>query len=453
MRILHIVAGLPPGGGISESVPALCRHLRQRGHEVTLATLGGPASEAATQAEKDGVRRVQFTPSWPRRLYFSWDMVRGLAGLVKQSDVVHVHSNWTFPVWWGCHLALKTNTSLVMSPEGCLDPVRLRYSAWKKRIAGILDLYYLRHSQVLHATCDAEAEGIRKHLKSEHANMHKRGDSGQGTLAQMKAGENEFAHPLIVVIPIGLDMEKSSHEGPKAGSALTNDLPREAVRRRTVLFLGRLHPLKGLDLLVDAWKRVAADCPDWHLLVIGPDEQGTLAGLREQVNRLALGDRITFGGPVYGEEKRQMMAAADLFALPTRSENFGIVVAEALSCGVPVITTKGAPWQDLQGSWESKLGARRGISRFDESENAVKEMANVLKNAALSHAANGRCGWWVDIGVDPLVEALREAMSLTDAERSAMGVNGQRLVAAKYQWPEIARKMENLYEKLLKGGE
>ena len=115
MKILHILAGVPPGGGMAESVPALCRHLRQLGHEVTLATLDGPLSEAARAAEAAGVRLVRFAPSWPRALYFSWQMLRGLPALARAADVVHVHSNWTFPVWWGCRCALKMGKPLVMS--------------------------------------------------------------------------------------------------------------------------------------------------------------------------------------------------------------------------------------------------------------------------------------------------------------------------------------------------
>lgn len=179
-------------------------------------------------------------------------------------------------------------------------------------------------------------------------------------------------------------------------------------RTRTVLCLGRLHPLKGLDLLIDAWKIVATDYPNWQLQIIGPDEQGTLTSLRDQVRRLALDNQITFKGPIYSVEKAKVIANADLFVLPTRSENFGIVVAEALACGVPVITTKGAPWGEL-----------------------ITE----------------RCGWWVEVGVAPLVAALKAAMGLTDAERREMGENGRRLVEAKYQWPMIAKEMAKVYEK------
>ncbi len=149
------------------------------------------------------------------------------------------------------------------------------------------------------------------------------------------------------------------------------------------MYLGRNHLLKGLDLLTEAWERVKRD--GWRLKLVGP-------GLP--------------GGLVEGEEKWRVLRAADVFVLPTRSENFGIVVAEALAAGVPVITTKGAPWAELV------------------SEN---------------------CGWWVEVGVEPRAEALREAMGLTDEERRAMGENGRRLVERKYKWEAVGARMVEVY--------
>ena len=148
------------------------------------------------------------------------------------------------------------------------------------------------------------------------------------------------------------------------------------------------------------------------LLVIAvPDEQGTLKALKEQVVRLGLEASVKFVGSVYGEEKWRMLRSADVFVLPSRSENFGIVVAEALACGMPVICTKGAPWQELEG----------------------------------------RAGWWVDVGVEPLAEALREALSLTDEERRIMGENGRRLVELKYRWESVAERMAAVYSGCLRG--
>jgi glycosyltransferase involved in cell wall biosynthesis len=211
-----------------------------------------------------------------------------------------------------------------------------------------------------------------------------------------------------------------------------------------VLYLGRLHPLKGLEMLVEAWGRLhdaqhqspQPSMEHWRLVIAGPDEQGTLAALERQSRELGHMESIDFAGPVYGEEKERLLDAADIFVLPTRSENFGIVVAEALAAGVPVITTKGAPWAELLGqdSCDDSVVVRERIKGAGVKGERVKK-----------EVGGGRCGWWVEVGVEPLTEALREAMSLTDEERWAMGENGRRLVEKKYRWEAVAEQMMELY--------
>jgi glycosyltransferase involved in cell wall biosynthesis len=373
MRILHVVAGLPPaGGGLSELVPRFVIEAERLGHRVTLATIAAgdeALSPAADEAAAVGVRIMRFAPLAPRALFFSWEMLRGLPALARAADLVHVHSNWTFPVWWGCQSALKAGKPLVMSPQGCLDPVRLAHSAWKKRLAGLLDRRYLRQAAAIHATSDMERDWIERY-------------AGKGL--------------RICVIPNGVEL-------PAAAPAIA----RPANRTRQVLYLGRLHPLKGLELLIEAWGRGAAD-GRWELVIAGPDEQGTRARLEAQARSLGL-TNLTLPGPLYGEAKRRALAEADLFVLPSRTENFGIAVAEALAAGVPVITTKSTPWSEIEGS----------------------------------------CGWWVDVNASAIAQALAAAMRLSEAERAAMGARGRELAAAKYQWDAVGRAMMAVYESLV----
>jgi len=439
VRILHIVAGLPPGGGIAESVPALCRHLRQLGHEVTLATLDGALSEAAQAAEAAGVRLMRFAPSFPRALYFSWSMLRGLSSLVREADVVHVHSNWTFPVWWGCRYAVRAHKPLAMSPQGCLAPARLRRSAWKKRAAGFFfDRRYLCASSLIHATCEAERQEIEAYVQGRRVPV-----------------------PPVAVVPNGLEVDAWRGNG---GRAVVDAYCPASRGKRVVLFLGRIDPIKGLDLLIGAWRSAARDYPDWHLIIAGPDERGYASVVKAEIENANVAASVTLCGPVYGEKKRALVSAADLFVLPTYNENFGIAVAEALAAGVPVITTKGAPWSELLGSGESELSAISRGSGVGEGRQggAVRDaftgMVNVPKlNTpnplnALPPTANGRCGWWVEIGVEPLVDALREAMSLTDDERHAMGRNGFALVERKCHWETVAQQMIRIYRGLIPEG-
>ena len=183
MRILHIVAGLPPeGGGLSELVPRMAEAEMRLGHLVTLVTRGGKSEGlalAAIEAEKAGVRLLRCSPSWPGFVFFSWQMLRDLRAIVRQADVVHVHGNWTFPVWWACRCALLEGKPLVMSPQGSFDPVRLRHSAWKKRAVGWLDRWCLRRAAAVHVTSEAERGWVGGYCDHRPEALTRPGRSGR----------------------------------------------------------------------------------------------------------------------------------------------------------------------------------------------------------------------------------------------------------------------------------
>ena len=144
----------------------------------------------------------------------------------------------------------------------------------------------------------------------------------------------------------------------------------------------------------------------WRLVISGPDECGHAVELRRIASELGLENEVEFRGPVYGEAKWDLLKGADLFVLPTYSEGFGIVVAEALASAVPVITTKGAPWSCL---------------------------------------GDHGCGWWVDIGVPPLARALSEATQCSESELRQMGFRGRQFVSHEYSWARIAAELTTLY--------
>ena len=473
MRLIHIVAGLQPGSGIAMVVSHLCARLAALGHEVVIVTLGGPLEDAALEAQAAGVRIVQMRPAWPHFLYFSWQMLRQLPALCRNADVVHVHSNWTFPVWWGCRCALKSGKPLVMSPHGCLDPVRLRHAWFKKRLVGWIDRALLRRAAAVHATSEMERGWVVRFLRppSGRKEEGKRGEGKRGGEPQVGGGGNEEGKR--VVVPNGVSLRPLSgrkREGKRGGE------PKEE-GGRMVLYLGRLHPLKGLDMLVEAWGNLhkaqhqspQPSMEHWRLVIAGPDEQGTRAALERQARELGLMESITFAGPVYGGEKERLLDTADLFVLPSRSENFGLVVAEALGAGVPVIATRAAPWRELLGycdhpvdamgsvkaDTERALDAHRTCNGVSRGESPAAQDFNLnfvttgwsQKEVAITSVKQGasRCGWWVEVGVGPLAEALREAMGLTDEERWAMGQNGRRLVERKYRWEAVAEQMVELY--------
>lgn len=175
---------------------------------------------------------------------------------------------------------------------------------------------------------------------------------------------------------------------------------------KTLKFIGQISPANGLPNLLKAFYS-----NEWKLRIVGPDENNHVADLKALADSLGISDKIEFVGPKSGDDLAREYATADLFVLPTYSENFGSVVIESLAQGVPVICTKGAPWKELE---------------------------------------DYGCGWWPDIGVDALREALDEAMSLTDEERRAMGERGRKLVEEKYSWKKVCETIMRGYDFVLK---
>jgi glycosyltransferase involved in cell wall biosynthesis len=166
-------------------------------------------------------------------------------------------------------------------------------------------------------------------------------------------------------------------------------------------------------MLLRAWAAASSTLPDWTLRLVGPSERGFGEDMERLAKALRL-ERIEFAGPLTGVRKWREYDAADLFVLPTHSENFGIVVAEALASGVPVITTTAAPWRGLEAE---------------------------------------RCGWWIRDDVDALAATLKSACSLSSDRLREMGTRGKTWMQRAYSWPAVGREILAVYEWLTHGGE
>jgi glycosyltransferase involved in cell wall biosynthesis len=187
---------------------------------------------------------------------------------------------------------------------------------------------------------------------------------------------------------------------------------------------------------------------NWHVEYAGPDYDGHLAQVQNKIRELGVEDNFTYLGNLGDNEKWTAYRRADVFVLPTYSENFGIVVAEALYAEIPVITTKGTPWSELRGVSESG-GQPASLASFSVPGRAAGRGQTTTSDPA----ATGRCGWWIDIGVESLSKTVQEAVNLTDSDRYQMGLNGRVLIEKKYTWPAAAMQMKSAYEWLLHGGE
>ena len=378
IRALHIVPGLELSqGGPAYTVPKLCEAL-------VAAKVDTQIWSVARQVQKKSVAR----DTMPRIYLHRWDQpsVPFLGGLRKSSalshemagmggkfDICHVHGLWTWPSIVASRKSQKNGIPFVLSPRGMLSPGALRISSVKKRL-----FWHLFQKSAIcglacfHATGALEVDELRDFCRVNDLNVP------------------------IAMIPNGVEV--------------MDPLPRMQLSGTfTVLALGRIHPKKGLDVLIRAWARIACSRPNWRLRIVGPDERGHARELERLVVALNA-PRVSIEGPCYGLAKSRVYRDSDIYVLPSRSENFGVTIAEALASELPVITTRNTPWATL---------------------------------------VDHDCGWWIDEGEGPLSSTLLTATALSPDDREKMGRNGRRYVCQAFKWENIGFDMSDVYAWLL----
>ena len=360
MKIVHVVPNIDlDSGGPSYSVTRLCEGLHNLTPQVRLftTTTGLPTVQCAAPVQAFpiiGTRKIAFSPKLKAGLKS--------AGLAR-ADILHSHGLWMLPNIYPAAARQRSACKLLLSPRGMLAPWSLQRSRFKKRVASLLgQSTMLAQVDCFHATAESEYEDIRR---------------------------LGFRQP-ISVIPNGVDMPAEN----SSGSA-----------QKQVLFLSRIHPKKGIETLLSAWNRVQDVASDWQLAICGPGEAEYLSRICQQIEQTQ--GQVRYVPPVFGQDKSELFYQSSLFVLPTKSENFGIVVAEALAHAVPAIVTQGAPWQGLEFH---------------------------------------RCGWWIEDSVEVLEHSLRQAMALPASQRAAMGQAGRQWMQHEFSWDGVADKMLQTYQ-------
>jgi glycosyltransferase involved in cell wall biosynthesis len=288
-------------------------------------------------------------------------------------DVIHDNGLWRPHHHRIAQFAAMRGIPRVVSTRGMLEPWAMNHKRWKKEVAWWLyQRRDLMRARCHHATSEPESENVRR----------------------LRLGVP------VRVIPNGVDVPEILPA--PAGRGGENDRRGDP---RTALFMGRIYPVKGLPMLIEAWARVRPD--GWRLLISGPDEAGHRAEVESAVLAARLGDVVSFAGPIDGLAKQAALFNADLFVLPTHSESFGMAIAEALAHGLPVLTTTAAPWPLLP---------ERG------------------------------CGWWVKATVDDIAAGLRQATSCDSQTLRAMGARGRAWVSAEFGWRRVAQEFVATYE-------
>lgn len=366
MHVVHGIAGIArSSGGTSTLVVELVDALALvPGNRVSLITSPGAAGDVPVNPA------VHIVPAAsPAAFGAAAKRLHATASI----DVIHAHGLWQRCSHDLGRAARDLNVPFVLATHGMLQPDALRLKRFRKLIA--LAAYQRRDlvaADALHATARAEAATVRRF---------------------------GLRQPIIVAPP-GIDLPA---EAPPQ--------EREPDAPRTALFCSRLHPIKNLPGLIAAWAAVRPE--GWRLVLAGPDDVGHGAEVRAAIRSAGLDDVVSIRGPAYGAEKESLFRAASLFILPSFTENFGIVVAEALAYGVPAIATTGSPWEEL---------------------------------------ATRECGWWVDPSPPALAAAISAATRTDPATLAAMGRRGRALVAGRYQRSAIRDDVQAAYEWLLGRG-
>lgn len=364
MKVLLVTTCIDKSfGGPARSIPLLAKGLSACGVDVTLMVV---RSENMNDGllEGSGVKLKVLEKGYKVR-----EVRRFIAD--EHFDLVHGQAIWE-PL---CHFARvaasKCKTPFISTPRGALEPWSLEQKRIKKLIAMLVyQKRDLNKSVCIHATSSLEAENIRA----------------------------LGVKPPVAVVPNCIDVD-----------ALPVRKSVESVKKQ-VLFLSRIHPKKGIELLLDAWDAIHESFPDWNLVIVGNGDPVYVEELHGAISRMGLSRCVRLLPPRFGKAKLDLYGESALFVLPSFSENFGVVIAEALACGVPVITTTNTPWEVING-----------------------------KNA----------GWCINLGQEELERTLSTAMSMDMDVLLKMGSNGSEFVHKVFSVPVIAEATLKMYEAAL----
>ena len=386
MKVLTFITSISlKGGGPSRSVPMLVKGLAEVGVDITLMTYW---SDDMNTHALDGtsaklkILRPDFSRSQMEEYIIS-----------EKVDVIQLQSMWDLRYHIVAKTARKHRIPYIITPRGMLEPWCLSQKKWKKKLAmALYQMKDIKRSACVFTTAEMEALHVR--------------DLGVDV--------------PMVVIPNGIETD-----------GYPCRISKDKVKKQ-ILFLSRIHIKKGIELLIDAFDRIIkknTDMDDWTVAIVGNGEEEYIRELKRKVEGLNLRDKVKILAPVFGDAKVKLYQESSIFCLPSYSENFGMVIAEAMSCGVPCITTNGTPWQLLNGE-VSTMGANLDIL-----------------------GKNRKTGWCIDLNVDNLEKVLLEAMTMKTEALYEMGQKGNLLVQENFNYKSVARKVMQLYSWLLDGGQ
>jgi len=385
VRVVHITPYFAPAfryGGPPRSILGLCKALQRSGVHVDVLTTAANGPRDLTASPPDGDEYegvpVRYLPvAFPRR-FFGARMRAPLSAALTGADLCHIHGIWNVPEWSAARLARARDTPYVLSPRGMLQAGALRAGRWRKRIAyRLLEKANLAGAALLHATSEDEGDVL----------------------------ESLGLQVPVVVLPNGIDIPAVTKARPVFRERFK--IPADAF---VVVFLGRIHPIKRLDLLATAFDVLRRADRGAHLVLAGPDERGELAAIMRGLSAHA--DFVHAVGPLEEDDKWALLRDSSALVQCSDSESFGLSVVEAMAAATPVVVTRTCPWAEVE---------------------------------------KRQCGFWVEQSAS----ALAAALQLLDADRThaaEMGARGAAFARERYSWDAIGRACAAQYERILERG-
>lgn len=377
MRVAHVSCYFAPAftyGGPPRSILGLCQGLMAAGVEleVLTTTADGPKElppRTTAGSFYEGVPVRYFPRVFPKRVFRAEGLREALFQAASRVDLIHLHGLWNVPIWLGAAASRRSRVPFVLSPRGMLDRASMAYHGWRKTMCyNLWEKRNVNAASFLHATSTSEERSLR--LMS--------------------------LVPPIHVVPNGIFLPPTAPE-PRWRKRL--GLSKSAA---FVLYLGRLHPNKRVDLFLEAAAKLRRQHSEVHAVVAGPSDgidPETLAAASRNRN-------LHFLGEVSGDDKWALLHEASALVLCSDSESFGMSVIEAMAMHTPVVVTRTCPWEEIE-----RLG----------------------------------CGFWVEQQPDAIASALSRLLADPDRARQ-MGEQGHALVESRYDWEAVGRDMAARYE-------
>ena len=381
MKILHVTASLSPEwGGPTKVVIELTEELVRKGLDIAIFSPIKNGDKVKIKPPQ-GVNLHLFKEEFLARCWtsYSLDFAEAVKQNIHKFDIIHIHEIWHYPHYIAYKAAKKAGKPYVITIHGALNPWCLGYKSFKKKIyASLIQKHILKEANVIHAITDEEVKQIKNFVSSNNIVMIPNGINSED----------------FINLPSRKEMEK---------------LYPELIGKKVFLFLGRLHPVKGLDLLAKAFGMIARERDDIYLLIVGPDSNGYKIQVEKVLESEGVLNKAIFTGMLNGHEKLAALSRADICIVPSYSEVRSIVALEAMICKLPVIITRQCNFPEV-AEYEAGIVIEPDLKQLTEALNILLSNSKLCKK---------------------------------------MGENGRRLVLDNFTWDKITDKMIKVYEDTL----